>query len=478
MEETTQSICPECLKRIDAKRIRRGDDIYLEKRCPAHGTFTALLWRGTPDFDGWRRPKIPKSPAVTFGEVKDGCPFDCGICPNHNQRSCTILLEITDRCNLRCPVCYADSGCDSRPDPPLDVIRVWFERARRAGGDCNIQLSGGEPTVRDDLPEIVALGRETGFSFIQVNTNGVRAARDRGFVGALKAAGLSSVFLQFDGVSDGVYKTLRGRPLLEEKMAAITAFGEAGVGVVLVPTVVPGVNDGEIGDILRLAVERSPVVRAVHFQPVSYFGRCVPLAEAGSPDGASDHTPDHVNDPKARITLPDLMRAVESQTGGRFKVADFRPPGCENARCSFHGNFMVMPGGKVVSLQKENCRGTPIPAEEGADKAIAYVARQWSGRGAPPRDRMIFNGSNDCCPKPEASDGPLSLDVFIERARTHTLSVSAMAFQDAWSVDLERTRDCCIHVMSPDGRLVPFCLYNITASNGQSLHRNGPPDPV
>jgi 7,8-dihydro-6-hydroxymethylpterin dimethyltransferase len=454
----TESLCPVCLRKIPAKIAMRDNTAVLEKTCPSHGRFETPIWRGEPSFESWTRPKIPKSPPVAFTGMEKGCPYDCGLCPDHRQRSCTILIEVTERCDLNCPVCYADSGNGTKPDPSVDEIRSLFRAAWKAAENSNIQLSGGEPATRDDLPEIVAVGRESGFSFVQLNTNGLRIARDAGFVRALKDAGLSSVFLQFDGVDDEVYRKLRGRKLLKEKLDAIAACEKNGIGVVLVPTIVPGINDGSIGDILKKAVELTPTARSVHFQPVSYFGRYFV-------DGPE----------KRRTTLPEIMRAMENQTDGMFKADQFKPPGCENAMCSFHANFLVEPGGKVVPLQNadKSCCG-PINAEEGAARAISYVARQW----AAPAAKDIVAISETIAEKKSGKDRAcgenrpvMSLDDFIARARTHTFSVSAMAFQDAWNVDLNRVRDCCIHVVSPDRRLVPFCLYNLTSANGERLYR-------
>jgi len=451
--QSTESLCPVCLARLTARRVMRGTAVYIEKTCPDHGSFAARIWDGAPAFTGWQRPKIPTRPPYCGRPVDRGCPFDCGLCPDHRQRSCTIILEVTDRCNLACPVCYADAGGKNSADPPLAMIAGWFAAARQAGTGSNIQLSGGEPTLRDDLPRIVATGRAAGFDFIQINTNGLRLARDPVFVRELRAAGLSSVFLQFDGTTDAIYRTLRGRDLLKDKIAAIAVCEENRIGVVLVPTLVPGVNDRDIGNILKLAVACSPAVRSVHFQPVSYFGRF-------------PHPP---ND-KDRITLPRLMRAIEDQSGGTFKASQFSPPGCENALCSFSANFMVMPDKTVRAVSgawSGSCCPAPAPADIGAAKAIACVARQWA---APP--------ACNCAPAPDptavegtASDNTINLDTFIQRARTHMLAVSAMAFQDVWNLDLERVRDCCIHVMAPDNRLVPFCLYNLTSCRGERLYR-------
>lgn len=151
--ETTESLCPVCLSRIPAVRVPEGEDVFLQKCCPFHGEFRTLIWRGPPAFDAWRRPKIPTRPSVPFRDVREGCPFDCGLCPEHRQRTCTLLIEVTGRCDLRCPVCYADSGQEAGPDPDRDTLMGWFRSAARAADPCNLQISGGEPTLRDDLDQ-------------------------------------------------------------------------------------------------------------------------------------------------------------------------------------------------------------------------------------------------------------------------------------------------------------------------------------
>jgi len=453
----TESLCPICFARIPAQREFRGENVFLVKTCRSHGEFRTLIWRGPPSFERWARPKIPASPPVISTQVLRGCPFDCGLCPDHRQRSCTVIMEVTKRCDLHCAFCYADSGSSKEEDPPLDAISTWYQAMAATGKACNIQLSGGEPTTRDDLPAIVARGRDLGFFFIQINTNGIRLGQDPDYVRDLKKAGLSSVFLQFDGTEEDIYLKLRGRRLLNEKRRAIENCETQGIGVVLVPTVIPGVNDHNLGRILQQAVQWAPVVRAVHFQPVSYFGRY-------------PHPPQDED----RITLPELMRAIEKQSGGKFQVDHFRPPGCENALCSFHGSYLVLSDGNVKSLQRpfeETCSGME-KAEEGATQSISYVARQWSAPSSTERSAI----SSECCASPLTGDSRstdfISLDDFIARARTHTFSVSAMAFQDAWSVDLERVRDCCIHVMTPSRHLIPFCAYNFTDTQGHALYRS------
>ena len=444
----TESLCPECLERVAATVVSMDDNVFLEKTCAGHGSWRVPLWRGAPGYEQWQRPKAPSRPAVCYAPVQDGCPFDCGLCAEHRQNPCSVLLEVTQRCTLGCPVCFADIGTANGDgtDPDIATIGDWYDRVMAAAGACNIQLSGGEPTLRDDLPAIIALGRHKGFSFIQLNTNGLRFALEPDYAQTLATAGLASVFLQFDGTDDHIYTALRGRPLLPEKLAAIERCADAGLGVVLVPTLVPGVNTADIGNIIRFALGHLPAVRGVHFQPISYFGR-YPLASP-SPE---------------RFTLPEVMRAIEVQTNGLILAGDFLPPGTENARCSFHGSFFAMPDGRLRRLSSSPacCRGTQ-DGREGLARTIDSVARQWS---APPRDGVATHPLS-------RDDADLDLDAFMERATSHGLSVSCMVFQDAWNLDLERLRDCCISVMSPEGRLIPFCAYNLTSATGESLYRH------
>ncbi len=439
----TASLCPICLQRVPAHRQVAGEQVQLLKFCPEHGEFSALIWHGPPLLSDWNRPKIPSQPPVCYTEVEGGCPYDCGLCPNHGQHSCSVLLEITARCNLSCPVCFAASGEAAPDDPSLATIDSWYRAAGRASGhQIVIQLSGGEPTVRDDLPAVIELGRRQGFQSIQLNSNGLRLAQEPDYARQLKEAGLSTVFLQFDGTEEDILLKLRGRKMLAEKVLAIEHCVANGLGVVLVPTVVPGINSHNLGAILDFALARAPGVRGVHFQPISYFGRFpAPPLDAD------------------RMTLPQIMRGIEEQTAGRMRLQDFAPPGCEHSHCSFHGNFLVEENGSLRALTKTDDCGCnkPTPAAEGAQKSKEFLSQQWA---APAQPQTAPAAGNE-------------FDTFIERVRSHTFAVSAMAFQDAWNIDLERARSCCIHVMTATEKLVPFCLYNLTAASGKALYRGG-----
>jgi uncharacterized radical SAM superfamily Fe-S cluster-containing enzyme len=449
----TESLCPHCLQRIPAARVEWGDDIYLEKTCPEHGYFLVPVWRGQqPSYKSWVKPrKRVETAAISGGQ---GCPFECGHCQEHRQSICSVLLEVTNRCNLDCPVCFASAGEEEVPDPDLETIKGWYQRLLASGGPYNIQLSGGEPTLRDDLPEIIALGRSLGFSFFQLNTNGLRLSREPEFLGALKQAGLSTVFLQFDGTRRDIYLQLRGRDILAEKLEVIKLCGEAGVGVVLVPTVVPGVNDQNLGEIIQLAVENIPVVRGVHFQPISYIGR-YPFQPTE----------------QQRITIPEVMRRIVQQTAEKIKMVDFRPSSIWDGLCAFHANYVLMPDGELLPTTKHDeksylencCDGSCRDDIWGEPKQVSkFIASRWS---APKPSAQM---QKSCCNQKVEKD---SLDLFLERMKNYTFCISGMAFQDVWNLELERLRYCSVHVVTPDGKFIPFCAYNLTNSEGVPLHR-------
>jgi len=445
---STYSVCPECLKRIPAQRVARGDAIYLQKYCPEHGRYQVRIWQGKPDYTSWNRMQSPERPETHDDTTTDRCPADCGLCPEHRQQTCCVLLEVTKHCNLDCPVCFAAADRNTGDDPTLQEIKDWFRMLLESGGPFNIQLSGGEPTLRDDLPEIIAIGRKLGFGFFQVNTNGLRLAADEVYVKRLKEAGLDCVFLQFDGISDDVYAKLRGKPLLSIKKKVIAMCCKYDLGVVLVPTLVPKINVGQIGDIIQFAIHNMPTIRGVHFQPISYFGRY--------PQEPRDED---------RITIPELLRHIEEQTKGQMKAIDFSPPNAEHATCSFHGSFLLLPDGAIQvfpGIHKACCAPGVSDGQE-SKRARQFVARQWAAA-------KKAKAGNQAAHTLLAGDVS-SLDDFLARVGKFTLAISGMAFQDAWNLDVERLKQCFIHVVAPDKKLIPFCAYNLTDRKGQALYR-------
>ena len=439
----TASVCPVCLKRLPAERVAYGDEVYLEKTCPEHGFFKTILWRGLPEYPSWMREKIPNHPQKPLTQTRNGCPFDCGLCAEHRQEPCCVLLEVTQRCDLGCPVCFASSGESASIDPDLSIVRLWYQRMLDAGGPFNVQLSGGEPCLRDDLPEIIQMGRQMGFTYFQVNTNGLRIAEDLSYLQKLKDAGLNVAYLQFDGTEPQIYQTIRGKDVLSQKNKAIENCQKLHLGVVLVPTIVPGVNDHNLGGIIRFALDHYPVIRGIHYQPVSYFGRYP----------KQPHNAD-------RITIPELLSAMETQTKGLVHVDDFHPKGSENSYCSFMSSYLIQPDGSLQTIKPKEtaCCHPPEDARIGVRRSREFVAKHW-----------VYHDPPKKLPPSNLSLG--GWDAVLERARTHSFSISGMAFQDAWNLDLELLQDCCIAIAAPNGDLVPFCAYNLTNTQGQAIYR-------
>lgn len=435
----TQSLCPICRKPLAAAYRQREDGIYLQRHCPEHGAFLSLAWRGG-GFEEWIGD-IPEA------QPDPDCPQRCGICAQHHSATCCVLLEVTARCNLACRFCFAAEV--QEPDPDLAQIEAWLDDLV-VPGQTLLQLSGGEPTLRDDLPQIVAAAKRAGCRHIQLNTNGLRLAEDESYVRALAEAGLSFVFLQFDGCDDSIYEQLRGRELLALKHRAIAHCDRYQLGVTLVPTLVPGINTEQIGAILDYAIRQSPAVRGVHFQPVCHMGR----------------TP---RDPITveRFTLDMLMDSLVEQSAQRIRRAQLLPSSCDHPLCGFHSDFVVMPDFSLHPLSQERSPAaccTPRPAstapgteacccapsarmdrDEAAARNRRFVSRRWQ-RAADRRENA-------------AADIDLSdMDQFLQRLRSHGFTVTAMAFQDSGHLDLDRLRRCSLHIYK-DGRHIPFCSY-------------------
>ena len=419
VEETireTRSVCPVCLKNLPAV-LARGEDgrIILEKRCPEHGGFRVPVWNGKVDFDRWLLGTEPLAPECALQ-----CPSGCGICPEHESGTCCALLEVTGRCNLRCRYCFADGG-RAGDDPTAEALKDAIRSIVAQCGQPLLQFSGGEPTLRDDLPELVRFAKEAGCSYTQVNTNGIRLARDPDYAKRLADAGLDIVFLQFDGTRDEIYETLRGAKLLETKLEAIRVCTALRLGVTLVPTVVKGVNDDNLGALVALAASLAPGVRGIHFQPVSFFGRY-------------PKTPEEAD----RYTLDQLMVDISDEAG--IPVESFMPSRCDHPLCGFHASFLIESDGSLRPLSSithsSHSKGCAKDNRE-------YVARHW--RRAPEET-----------PPASALSGEMDFDSFLYRLRHESLTLSAMAFQDAMNLNLERLHRCTLHVYD-EGKIKPFC---------------------
>jgi uncharacterized radical SAM superfamily Fe-S cluster-containing enzyme len=366
-------------------------------------------------------------------------------------------------------------------DPSLGEIEGWLDRLIELGEErkYNIQLSGGEPTVRDDLPEIIRLCADKGFEYIQLNTNGRRLAdispldssdnrrTDRAgseshvegtngseatdglaYARALKAAGLSTVFLQFDGVTDEVYTALRGEPLLALKQRAIENCGKAGLPVTLVPTVTKGVNLGQVGDLVRFLLANVSVIKGVHFQPASFFGRHPEKTAAARGDFAE------------RVTMFAVMEELERQTGGLIQKTDLAPISTGHPLCCFCASFMKE-GDKVKRMSSGGSCCDEAAADADPLETIRrdrdFVLNKWTGPAAAAEDCCCESGEDKGTVP--LSSGAMGFDEAIAYFRTNMFTISGMGFMDATNLDAERLRRCRVQVFADGERLVPFCGY-------------------
>ncbi|MGC8937265.1 MAG: radical SAM protein, partial [Candidatus Methanomethylicaceae archaeon] len=306
------------MRLVPAKILTDGVRVYMEKICEQHGKSEALLWSDINLYTRAMKFSRTGKPAKPHIEsVGRGCPFNCGLCPSHKQHTCLAIVEVTDACNLLCPVCLANSKSVSTWNPSLDDLEIMLKELLRCEGrPTAIQLSGGEPTIRKDLLEIVGLAKDLGFKLIEIDTNGIELAKNTSLAKDLAEAEVSGIYLQFDGLTPEIHKALRGRDLTKIKEGAIKNCVKAGLSITLAVTVVKGVNDNQLWDIVKYAISRKAL--GVNFQPFAALGRYPP----------------NLFDPLNRTTVSDVQIGIENQSGGQVKAVDFMPVPCPDPRCS------------------------------------------------------------------------------------------------------------------------------------------------
>jgi len=465
----TKSICPECFKVLDATIFEEDNKVYIKKECPEHGRFQDVYWsdyeqylraeRFRHDGEGLRNPRT---------KTRLDCPYDCGICPQHKSHTVLAIIDVTNRCNLRCPVCFATAGTTGYVyEPSKEEIQGMLQNIRRNDPvpAPALQFSGGEPTIRDDLFDLIGMAKEAGFEHVEVNTNGLRLAQSVDYCRGLKEADVDTIYLQFDGVTSDVYEFTRGIDLLDIKMKAIENCRKAGIeSIVLVVTLVKGVNDHQLGDIIRFAINNFDMVRCVNVQPVSICGR-IPERERE----------------KMRITIPDFMKCVEEQTDGKIKMDDFYPVPTvvpiSKAVGALKGKryveFTAHPHcGMATYVFVEDGEIVPITHYGNVEKFMESMEKVYeeASKGHNRRAKIRLLGSLRHVKfgllrkylLPILKTG--SYDA-LGKLHRKMLMISAMHFMDPYNFDLERVNRCCIHYAVPDDRIIPFCTMN-------SIHRS------
>ena len=470
----TKSLCPQCLKVIDADVYEEDGKLLMKKSCEEHGEFDDIYWSDADlykKFTRWGYKDDEGSAGIQITANDKGCPFDCGLCPEHKSSTMLALIDLTNRCNQRCPTCFANAAVSGYLyEPTMEQLEEMMKLLRSEVPPCPaIQFAGGEPTLRENFVEIVEMARNLGFSHIQVATNGVAMAKSVEFCHELKVAGLHTVYLQFDGVTEEPYKILRGYPALKTKLKAIENCWEGEIkSVVLVPTLMKGVNDDQVGDIVRFAAENLHIIKGVNAQPISFAGRV-----------------DEAERKKGRITIPDFIRLLEEQTNGEIPRESFYPvpfvlpvshfvetwkgipqieftvhPHCGAATYVFVKDGKFVPITEFIDVEgfmeflKENA-GEKDKTKIGKIKATA----------------ALISALRKFIDKDKAPQGFDSLTLLtnvlgignreaVAEFHRNALYVGVMHFMDPYNFDSERVERCGIHYATPDGRIVPFCTYN------------------
>jgi uncharacterized radical SAM superfamily Fe-S cluster-containing enzyme len=395
------------------------DRVWMVRTCPEHGKIETMVWPDAQHYD-WISslafPKVlPRRDALHA--TSKACPTGCGICHRHQRKPTLVEIEVTLRCNLRCPVCFM-SAEENYADVPLEKLAEFYEAiAQTAGIETGVQITGGEPTLRADLPEIVRMGRQRGFWGIEVNTNGVVISQDNGYLEKLVEAGLTGIYLQFDGVTAEPYRQIRGADLLATKLRAVKRCREVGVQVVLAMTIVSGINSDEIGAVIDYALDNADVIAGVALQPAFTSGRF----------DAKRVVP---------LTMGDVIFMLEKQTRGLIRATDIWPLGCSHPLCDT-GTFLVPDEAGYVPVTRDLSR------EE-------YLA--------------LYD--------PDSPQGSVFGDIVAKKQLSpeRGLSVIIMNYMDAFTMDLERMEECSMFVTMPDGRLIPFCSYQLTDCAGRRVH--------
>jgi len=422
------SICPQCLRSISGEVVATRDGVVMKKQCPEHGPFECVVSSDLAAYERMRRsPRIVQLPAQTAMPVAKGCPDDCGLCPAHEQHTCLAIVEITSRCNLPCPVCLADST-STGVDLTVAQIASALEKLRQAEGAVTpLQFAGGEPTLHPDLLDIVRSARAMGYRKLEIDSNGLLLASRANLAGDLRAAGLTGVYLQMDALDPEASSFIRGRDLLAQKLRAIGNCKSAGLQVVLSVTVVPGVNDRRLWDMIRFAADQR--LTGVNFQSVVLSGR-YPAALASG---------------KERFTAGHFMRQIEAQSAGRLRAGDLMPMSCPDPRCGLFAYVVVKRDGELVPINR-------LLGDEPLRKHLADFS-DWETLL-----RQIGCGTSGCgCG--EENNALDKLAELLDGAECFSIGFHGM--MDAWSFDAERARRCCVHKLTAEGRLMPFCLYNM-----------------
>lgn len=449
----TTSTCPSCLSLIDARVVIREDRVYFDKACPDCGPSRALVSESAQHYVGaYAFAQAGTEPLRFAARVDRGCPDDCGTCADHEQHTCLPIIEVTDHCNLECPICLVDNRSSNHIT--LEQFRAMIDRLVRAEGVIEaVALSGGEPTSHPQFFDLLEIANRDEIGRVSVLTNGLRLGRDLGFARRFKAADAYCV-LQLDGFTPEAHATIRGRDLSEEKAKALAALKEHQIPTQIIFVAARGVNEDQIGRAVDLLLSERHIQSLV-FQPASFSG-------AGG--GRFPH------DPLDRITIPGVLRRIEEQTGGQLRESDFRPLPCSHPNCVSltyllrldDGGFL--PWARFADLTEHmsllRSSATPGASEEFHEVLKDVIFDAWS------RQDEIERGPEVVAALRRGLDlmfpgRALSTKDAIRIGEYESKSIFVRHYMDSHDFDLERLRKCCHHYPQIDGRIMPACGFNL-----------------
>ncbi|MCB0619978.1 MAG: radical SAM protein [Saprospiraceae bacterium] len=435
----TVSLCNHCLKKVDAKIVFEDDRVFMLKNCREHGFQKVLIATDVAYYKQIRNyNKASEYPLRPTTRTEFGCPYDCGLCPDHEQHSCLTLIEVTDRCNLQCPTCYAGSSPTYGRHRTLEEIGRMLDRIVESEGEPDVvQISGGEPTIHPQFFEILDLAKTKPIKHLMLNTNGVRIAGDPAF--AERLAGYMpdfEVYLQFDSFKPEALRRLRGKDLTKVRMQALEHLNKLDLSTTLVVTLQKGVNDDEIGSIIEFALQQ-PCVRGVTFQPTQIAGRLEDF------DPATD-----------RLTPTEIRQAILAQSG-IFEPADLIPVPCNPDALTM--GYVLKLEGEVFPLTRFldpemllNNAGNTIVYEQDPELHRHVLKMFSTGISV---DRAEQDLHHLLCCLPQVSAPQLSY--------RNLFRVIIMNFMDAYDFDVRAIKKSCVHIVHKDGRIVPFETMNL-----------------
>ncbi|HWE00973.1 MAG TPA: radical SAM protein [Tepidisphaeraceae bacterium] len=438
--ELTNSLCATCLRKVEAKVVMQDGNVYLHKWCPEHRFQRALISTDAEYYKLSRQTLKPGQMPLKFNTpIKYGCPYDCGLCPDHEQHSCLTLVEVTDQCNLTCPVCYSESSPHRQSHRTMEQIEFMLDCVVRNEGKPDVvQISGGEPTIHPEFFAILDAAKARPIKHLMVNTNGIRIANDADFARRLKEymPGFE-IYLQFDSLRPGPLRALRGVDLTDIRRRALDRLNEHNISTTLVVTLKKGLNDDEIGAIIDFALKQR-CVRGVTFQPIQHAGRVEDF------DPATD-----------RLTLGEVRRQILRQSP-IFKPADVIPvpchPDCLAMAYALKLDGAVIPLTGMIDPQLLlHGEGNTIIYERNAEMRDELF-KLFSTAASPQSSATSLKQLLCCLPTVQAPDS-LGYD--------NIFRIIIMQFLDAHNFDVRSVKKTCVHIVHPDGRIIPFDTFNL-----------------